>query len=224
MYVVYRFLRCCTRVAFSTNFYRAGAPNLPISTAPAPPFYQFLPVSTAPRSPFYPKKNRTNRPRGNIILPIYNGRLSKFYQFLPGVFRNSTNFYWSIFEIRPFSTVFYRFLPGGFSPHVGIHYALGSTCSICSICSMCSVCSICSICSIGVRRFLKPYNVARNLHCLPSSTAPAPPVNQFLPRRRLRSTNFYRFLPRRGRRFTRKKPNKSTTTKHNSTNFYRAVF
>ena len=40
-------------------------------------------------------------------------------------------------------------------------------------------------------RFLKP--VARNLHVLPISTTPAPPIYQFLPRRRLRSTTgFYR--------------------------------
>ena len=59
---------------------------------------------------------------------------------------------------------------------------------------------------------------------LPISTAPAPRFYQFLPRRRLDSTNFYRFLPRRGRRFTRKNPYKTTVRKHNSTNFYRAVF
>ena len=56
---------------------------------------------------------------------------------------------------------------------------------------------------------------------------------QFLPRRRLQSTNFYRagasvlpigFLPRRGPRFTRKYTNKSTVRKQNSTNFDRAVF
>ena len=84
------------------------------------------------------------------------------------------------------------------------YYALGS------ICSICSVCSICSICSIGVYRFLKPYNVARNLHCLPISTAPAPPFYQFLPvstaarspfypkkteQNDREETQFYQFLP-----------------------------
>ena len=85
------------------------------------------------------------------------------------------------------------------------YYALGSICSICSVCSICSICSIGVVYVVHVVcRFLKPYNVTRNLHFLPISTAPAPPVYQFLPRRLLRSTNFYRFLPRRGRRFTRK--------------------
>ena len=138
---------------------------------------------------------------------------------LPRGFRNSTDYLPGGFRI---STVFYRCLPA-FSANVGIHYVLGNICSICSVCSICSICSIwsicsicnvcsvCSICGIGVvyvvyvvYRFRKPYNVARNLHFLPISTAPAPPIYQFLPRRRLRSTNFYRFLPRRGRRFTRK--------------------
>ena len=97
-------LQCHTKFAFSTNFYRAGASSLPISTAPAPRFYQFLPVSTAARSPFYPKK------------PIQNDREeTQFYQFLPGGFRNSTNFYRAVFEILPISTgrfsKFYHFLP-----------------------------------------------------------------------------------------------------------------
>ena len=159
--IFYRFLP--RRRLQSTNFYRAGASVLPISTG----FYRAA-VAVLPR-----KTEQIDHEETQV------------YQFLPGFFRNSTNFYRAVFEILPFSTVFYRFLPGGFSPHVGIHYALGSACSMCSICSVCSICSICSIGVVYVVhvvcRFLKPYNVARNLHCLPISTAPAPPFYQFLP-------------------------------------------
>ena len=35
-------------------------------------------------------------------------REEKIYQFLPGGFRNSTDFYRAVFEILPFSTGFYR--------------------------------------------------------------------------------------------------------------------
>ena len=122
----------------STNFYRAGAPSQPISTAPAPPFYQFLPVSTAPRSPFYPKKPNKSTMRKH----------------------NSTNFCRAVFEILPIggfgiSTVFYLFSTGSYRA-ISLPMLAYTTCwAVYVVCVLyvvyvVDVSSICSICSRGV--------------------------------------------------------------------------